>query len=815
MTDRAHALFFRRTLSTHLAASCLAAWLAAAGGCGSPTGGSKNGASKPDEAKAPTTAEEVLQAMVAAYRDASSYTDTGTVRLQADLGERKIDNQADFSVTLVRPNKLCMRVYQGKIVCDGRQMNGAVSVVPEQMVTREAPEDIALDSISFDKFLFSSMTRGFAGAAPQLLLLVDKDPLNSLLNPAEKPVLGEPGEIDGRKYFRVETKWPDGTAVFWIDKETFVLRRVVFPVGELHRMLGRPGTVKSASLTADFVGAAINGKVDPKRFEFAAAKGAKTVKCLIPPHPGQLLGKKVPDFKLANLEGNPVTAESLAGKVAVLDFWATWCGPCRQSLPNLEKVYQHYKDDKRLVFATVSVDDPQTTDKTLHDTFEEWKVHAPIVRDPEQEIMRVFRTAEIPCMFLLDGKGVVQDFEDGPNPDLAAQLPQKLEKLLAGEDIYQQPVENYQKQVKQYEKMQEEAAKAGAAGQPAVKDTEIPRAQVAARSEPRTLRLTPLWKCADLKSPGNILVVAQSDGTQRLLVVEEWRSVAEVGLDGRVIATHPLDIDTQKKECVTNLRTAVDRNGKRYYAGLASAQQRFHLFDANWKKVFSFPEDALENRHDGIADVQFGDLDGDGTPELYVGYWGVVGVQAVSLEGKRLYSNRNIAFVVRVAVGEPDAQGRRSLFCVNNNGSLVVLDDKLQKQSEVIVPDRPIGQIVSADLSGNGRLQWCGLSSPQIGDNVAIGLNLRGQELWNYTLPTGVQQQAIEPIIAGRITADLPGQWLLPGTDGSIHIVGIDGKLLDRFNSGVVLQGLATVEIDGKPALIVASSQGLEAFRVE
>jgi hypothetical protein len=65
------------------------------------------------------------------------------------------------------------------------------------------------------------------------------------------------------------------------------------------------------------------------------------------------------------------------------------------------------------------------------------------------------------------------------------------------------------------------------------------------------------------------------------------------------------------------------------------------------------------------------------------------------------------------------------------------------------------------------------------------------------------------------VTRDGAGQWLLPGADGSIHILSADGRLFDKFNYGAALQGLATVEINGQPVLVVASANGLEAWRVE
>ena len=123
-----------------------------------------------------------------------------------------------------------------------------------------------------------------------------------------------------------------------------------------------------------------------------------------------------------------------------------------------------------------------------------------------------------------------------------------------------------------------------------------------------------------------------------------------------------------------------------------------------------------------------------------------------------------------------------------------MLDAKLQSREEIVVPQRLLQWITAADLSGDGQLQWCALTARKLGDNLALGINLKGEELWNYPLPEGVpaQSTAIEPIIAGKVTAGGSGQWLLPGADGSIHIVAADGKLVDRFNYGAVLTGLAT-----------------------
>ena len=372
-------------------------------------------------------------------------------------------------------------------------------------------------------------------------------------------------------------------------------------------------------------------------------------------------------------------------------------------------------------------------------------------------------------------------------------------------------MKRYQENLKQYENSMSMSQEQGSAAN--VEDQAVPLAKIPQHSDPRTFKLSPLWKCADLKSPGNILVLNSPNAQPRLIVIEGAKSLAEVGLDGKVIALHKLNIG--EAEFVTNIRSMAAADGKIYFAAFAGFQQRCHVLDDQWNIVLSYPENAIENPHSGIADVELGDLDGDGVPKMYVGYWDVVGVQAVTLEGKRIWSNRSISNVARMAFTDPDADGRRLLLCANNTGTLVELDAKSQRQGEISVPNRPIGWIAAADLTGDGRLLLCGLSAMKMGETTALGFDLGGRELWNYPLPVGLQPQPIEQIISGKITRQGPGQWILPGPDGSINVVTADGKPLDAFNYGAMLQGLATVSIDGQPVLIVASPNGLEAWKVE
>ena len=111
-----------------------------------------------------------------------------------------------------------------------------------------------------------------------------------------------------------------------------------------------------------------------------------------------------PDFEMQTFDGESLRLSDLEGKVVVLNFWASWCPPCRWEMPSFESIYQEYKDEG-VVFVGVAMSD------TLEDAqgfADEAGVTYPIGLDTDNQIAIAYRVMSLPTTFFIDKEGKVQ-----------------------------------------------------------------------------------------------------------------------------------------------------------------------------------------------------------------------------------------------------------------------------------------------------------------------------------------------------------------------------------------------------------------------
>jgi peroxiredoxin len=120
-------------------------------------------------------------------------------------------------------------------------------------------------------------------------------------------------------------------------------------------------------------------------------------------------GQKAPEFSLPSLKGARTSLASLRGKVVLLDFWAQWCEPCKQELPQLQKLAKDYAA-KGVVIVGVNIDKTRENAERL---VSQLGLSFPILLDPTGSVAGVYDLPKMPTSFVIDKNGTIRYVHEG------------------------------------------------------------------------------------------------------------------------------------------------------------------------------------------------------------------------------------------------------------------------------------------------------------------------------------------------------------------------------------------------------------------
>ena len=135
---------------------------------------------------------------------------------------------------------------------------------------------------------------------------------------------------------------------------------------------------------------------------------------------------KAPDFTLRTLEGRNLRLAEQRGSVVMVNFWASWCAPCRVEMPHLARIWDKYRD-AGFVFLAVNVDEDV---KNAASAANRMALRAPVLLDAEKKVVRAFEVATMPTTVLIDRDGELRHVHRGYREGVEQTYEQQVRALL-------------------------------------------------------------------------------------------------------------------------------------------------------------------------------------------------------------------------------------------------------------------------------------------------------------------------------------------------------------------------------------------------
>jgi peroxiredoxin len=568
------------------------------------------------------------------HKTADFYKKVGSLAVEIEraqkLGPMTIKNT--LSIDFVRPNKLAVRT-QGivpgvDVVSDGKTISVSVGALKRytQSTAPASLDDLGADPIS-KGIIMSSLQGTMLGE------LVSTDPYAMLMTRVKTSTYAGKEPLDGGTTHHLLFTQDQFDWEIWIAADGDpLIRKVVMDMTK--SLAGNPTAAQfkgqKLEMTQTFKGWKVDAAPRVDAFVFQPPAGSSKVDSLMeafggggggnaePPSP--LVGKPAPAVALKRLdEGEFRLADHRNKDVVMLDFWATWCGPCVTELPILSEVANAYKDKGVAFFAINLRETPAQIKKFQEDK----KLKFNVALDPEGKTGIDYGANAIPMLVLVDKSGVVRSVHVGYNPSIKTTLSKELDALVAGKDIPK---------------------------------NDVPAAAVATAKAP----------------------ALKAEGLERL-----WSAngaYTGVATDAKGVTIYALErggkcyvLDSRGKT-TRSFAMGGAANGALRVARRAGGGDGLLAFRMWGPSVLAVMEDGTqiweETGGQGVDDVWPADLDGDGNDEAIVGYNGGTGLHVFSLEGKRLWSRTDMGNVWHVTAGDLDGDGKPEVITTSAQGKV-------------------------------------------------------------------------------------------------------------------------------------------------
>ncbi|PIC63693.1 thiol-disulfide oxidoreductase [Sporosarcina sp. P13] len=126
--------------------------------------------------------------------------------------------------------------------------------------------------------------------------------------------------------------------------------------------------------------------------------------------PGLSQGDLAPDFELTTLDGKTAKLSDYRGKMVLLNFWASWCPPCRSEMPHMETYYKEHSELENVEILAVNMTKTEKNkEQSAKDFVEEYQLTFPILLDKKSDVMKMYQVKVYPTTYIINEEGVITD----------------------------------------------------------------------------------------------------------------------------------------------------------------------------------------------------------------------------------------------------------------------------------------------------------------------------------------------------------------------------------------------------------------------
>jgi peroxiredoxin/outer membrane lipoprotein-sorting protein len=358
-------------------------------------------------------AREALDAVSKAYKDVKSLSLAGKLTADFDIDGQKVNNAAEFTASYQAPNKFRHEVKDDVEVGSTGEKVYAYQPKAKAYLMADAPKERAAGA----KDLPNPMGQILDQQNPSLLLALVADAAAQLLDGVSKVDRAADVKIGDIAYTALNLTTEDSAEVqLLVDPSTNLVRRVSADMTKAATARGQQD-VKNAKLVIDYTDVKSGDAAKLPEFAWAPPAGAKDAAQMAaadkPEDPSALEGKAAPDFALKGMDDKEIKLSALKGSVVVLDFWATWCPPCRASLPHLDELNKEMGPKGVKVFAVNLEEDKDAVKKFIDTT----KLTTGVLLDSTGATAQAYGASAIPQTVVVGKDGKVAKVFVGFNPN--------------------------------------------------------------------------------------------------------------------------------------------------------------------------------------------------------------------------------------------------------------------------------------------------------------------------------------------------------------------------------------------------------------